>query len=129
MLESLFNKAADLKACNLMKKWLQSRFFQVEFAKFLKTPILRNICGTNYVTETNEQDFKADNPWVFIVISAIGFNQKTILVISLQPLSVATMAHIYHIDFIQNNEKFIARLQPKLMCTRIIIILLLVDYY
>ena len=36
MLESLLNKAADLKAWNFIKKRLQHRSFPVKFAKFFK---------------------------------------------------------------------------------------------
>ena len=43
MLESLFNKAAALQACNFIKKRLQHRCFPVNIAKFLRTPILMNI--------------------------------------------------------------------------------------
>ena len=42
MLESLFNKVAGLKTCNFIKK--RQRCFPVEFAKFLRTPILKNSC-------------------------------------------------------------------------------------
>ena len=38
MLKSLFNKVADQKACNFVKKKLQHRCFPVKFAKFLRTP-------------------------------------------------------------------------------------------
>ena len=41
VLESLFNAA---QACNFIKKRLQHRYFPVKFAKFLRTPILKNIC-------------------------------------------------------------------------------------
>ena len=44
MSESLFNKVAGLQACNFMKKRLQHSCFPVNTAKFLKTPILKNIC-------------------------------------------------------------------------------------
>ena len=44
MLESLFKKAAGLKACNFIEKRLQHKCFPVKFAKFLKTTILKNIC-------------------------------------------------------------------------------------
>ena len=47
LLESLFSKVADLKACNLMKKRLQHRFFLVNVEKVLRTPILKNICERN----------------------------------------------------------------------------------
>ena len=33
-----------LKACNFVKKRLQHRCFPVKFSKFLRTPILKNIC-------------------------------------------------------------------------------------
>ena len=44
MLESLFNKAADLLACNVIKKRLQHRCFIVNIAKSLRTPILKINC-------------------------------------------------------------------------------------
>ena len=43
-LESLFNKAAGLEACNVIKKRLQLWCFPLNIAKFLRTPILKNIC-------------------------------------------------------------------------------------
>ena len=42
--ESLFNKLAGLKGCNLIKKRLEHRCFPVKFTNFLRTPILNNIC-------------------------------------------------------------------------------------
>ena len=39
-LESLFNKAAGLKACDFIKKWLRHKCFSVNFLKFLKAPFL-----------------------------------------------------------------------------------------
>ena len=44
VLESLFNKVAGLQACSFIKKRLQQRCFPVKLAKFLRTPILKNIC-------------------------------------------------------------------------------------
>ena len=41
---SLFNKFAVLQACNFIKQRPQHRCFPVRFAKFLRTPILKNIC-------------------------------------------------------------------------------------
>ena len=38
MLESLFNKVADLRPATLLKKRLWHRRFPVDFAKFLRTP-------------------------------------------------------------------------------------------
>ena len=44
VLESLLNKAADLQVCNFIKKRLQHRYFPAIIAKFLRIPILKNIC-------------------------------------------------------------------------------------
>ena len=44
VLESLFNNVAGLQACNFIKKILQHWSFPMKFAKFLRTPILKNIC-------------------------------------------------------------------------------------
>ena len=44
MLEPLFNKVTGLKACNVIKKRLYHRCFPGNIAKFLSTPILKNIC-------------------------------------------------------------------------------------
>ena len=44
MLGSLFNKVADLQTCNFIKKRLQHRRFPVNIAKFLRTPLSKNIC-------------------------------------------------------------------------------------
>ena len=44
MLETLFKKAAGLRACKFIKKRLQHRCFPVTFEKFLKINILKNIC-------------------------------------------------------------------------------------
>ena len=43
VLESVFNKEG-LKACNFIKKRLQRRCFPVDTAKFLRRPILKNMC-------------------------------------------------------------------------------------
>ena len=44
VLESLFKKAAGLKACNFIKKRPQYKCFPVNIAKFLRLAILKNIC-------------------------------------------------------------------------------------
>ena len=51
--ESIFNKVAALKACNFIKKRLQHRCFPVKFAKFLRTPTLKNICERLFPTAVN----------------------------------------------------------------------------
>ena len=43
VLESLFNNFAGLQAWNFIKKILQHWCFPMKFAKFLRTPILKNI--------------------------------------------------------------------------------------
>ena len=45
MLESVFNKAAGLQTCNIIKKRLQHRCFPVNIGKFLRIPISKNICA------------------------------------------------------------------------------------
>ena len=42
--ESLFNKVAANQFCNFTKFRLQHRCFPVKFVKFLRAPILQNIC-------------------------------------------------------------------------------------
>ena len=44
MLESLFNSVGGLQVCNFTKKILQHLCFPMKFAKFLRTPVLKNIC-------------------------------------------------------------------------------------
>ena len=41
---SLINNVAGLQACKVIKKRLQGRCFLVNVAKFLRTPVLKNIC-------------------------------------------------------------------------------------
>ena len=41
---SFFNKSAGLQACNFIEKRLHHRCFPVNIAKFLRTPILKNVC-------------------------------------------------------------------------------------
>ena len=44
VLDAPFNKVAGLELCNFIKKILQHRCFPANIAKFLRTPILNNIC-------------------------------------------------------------------------------------
>ena len=50
VLESICNKVAGLKACNFIKKRLQHTCFPLKYAKFLRTPILKNICDDCFST-------------------------------------------------------------------------------
>ena len=43
IVESLFNENASLQSCNFIKKRLQHRCSPVDIAKFLRTPVLKNI--------------------------------------------------------------------------------------
>ena len=54
VLESLLNKVADLQACNFIKKRLYQWCFHVEFPKFLKTLILKNIFKRLVNTQKDE---------------------------------------------------------------------------
>ena len=47
MLESLFDKVANLRQKAFIEKRLQYRCFPVKFVKFLRKPILKNICERN----------------------------------------------------------------------------------
>ena len=44
VLQFLYDKVAGLKTCIFIKKTLQHKCFPVNIAKFLKAPILKNIC-------------------------------------------------------------------------------------
>ena len=44
MVESLLNKDGGLQTCNSIKNGLKHRCFFVKFVRFLRTPILNNIC-------------------------------------------------------------------------------------
>ena len=62
MLESLFNKVADLRSATLLKKRLWHRCFPVNFVKFLKTPFftenLRTTASSHYfVIFSHEQPY------------------------------------------------------------------------
>ena len=43
VLEVLFDTTAGFQVCNFIKKRLQHKCFHGNFAKFLRTPILKNI--------------------------------------------------------------------------------------
>ena len=70
MWESLFNKYAGLEACNFIKKRLQSRFFPVKFAKFLRTPIFTDTsrgCFWKYLMNSLFILFE-NNEWCHFVV-------------------------------------------------------------
>ena len=53
MFVSLFNKAAALHTCNFTIKRVQHRHFPVKFVKFVRTPILKNICERLLLSSVN----------------------------------------------------------------------------
>ena len=53
VLESLFNKVAGLKTCNLIKKETPTQAFSFEHGRFLSTKILKNICKRLLLTQLN----------------------------------------------------------------------------
>ena len=57
MLKSLFNKVADLKVWNFIKKKFQHRCFPVNIAKFLKSLILKNICEQLHLSMVNGHNY------------------------------------------------------------------------
>ena len=57
VLESLFNKVADLQACNVIKKRLQYVCFPVNITKSLRTAILKIICKRLLPLELFCKDF------------------------------------------------------------------------
>ena len=45
-----FEKVADLKAYSFIEKGLQHRYYSVNIAKFVRTPIFKNICEWQLLT-------------------------------------------------------------------------------
>ena len=58
MLDSLFNKAAGPQTLNFFKKGLQHKCFPSNFAKFLRTPILKKICERLLLVKITVSDRK-----------------------------------------------------------------------
>ena len=66
---SLFlNKNVGLQSWNFIKKRLQHRFFPVNIAKFLKAPVLENIC---------ERLFELFPTWASNITSNVGIVKRT----------------------------------------------------
>ena len=69
-LKSLFNKFAGLEVCDFIKKRLQLSCFLLNIAKFLRTPILKNICKRVsclflYPLETSRNESFRYFQWVY----------------------------------------------------------------
>ena len=90
VLESLFNKFSERKANNFIKKRLQNRCFPVKFAKFLRTPILKNICEwlLLYDCWITAQHFVysslKNQRWYLVIDSWYGYYKKNQSVTDLQ---------------------------------------------
>ena len=99
MLESLFNKVADIEACNVIKKRLQHRCFSMNIAKFLGTPILKNICERMLLKITRYTGTK----WIILLITfSLLFYSDTSLThlfltssLNLQIVKQSTLQMIY----------------------------------
>ena len=61
-----WNKVAARKACNFIKKRLQHRCFPVNIAKFLITPVLKNIC-VRLLLKIIKKDFLEKPPVTMII--------------------------------------------------------------
>ena len=68
MLEFLFNKVPAHQACNFIKKKLLHWCFPLSSAKFLRTPILKNIRKQLLLS-----------PILFLILSKIGTRKVTVL--------------------------------------------------
>ena len=99
MLESLFNKVAGIEACNVIKKRLQHRYFSMNIAKFLGTPILKNICERMLLKITGYTGTK----WIILLITfSLLFYSDTSLTrlfltssLNLQIMKQSTLQMIY----------------------------------
>ena len=58
--EYFFNKVAGLQACDFIKKRHQHRRFPMKFAKFLRTPILNNICERLFLDQLSCKHVRTD---------------------------------------------------------------------
>ena len=70
VLESFFNKHADLKACNFIKRRLQHRYLPVKSAKFIRTPFFPEhtvVCFWNYLINSLFIAFE-NNGWCHFVV-------------------------------------------------------------
>ena len=85
---SLFlNKNADLSSWNFIKKRLQHRFFTVNIAKFLRAPVLENIC---------ERLFERFPRWASNITSKMGIEED---------ISSQTKHENWRGHFLKNKKK------------------------
>ena len=69
-----FKEVSGLENCNFIKKWLQKTCFYVNFAKFLRTPIVQNICSL-WIRLEEEEEYKN-----YLRITPEYFNELFVLV-------------------------------------------------
>ena len=98
MLESLFNKVADLQPCNAIKKRLQHRCFPVNIAKSLRTPILKIICERLLLPP---EVFCKDFVDIIYKNASFGSSSKTLrlqLIYFLTTIEFSLKKYIFQID-------------------------------
>ena len=63
ILQIFFNENVGLQSCNFFKKRLQHRCFPVNIAKFLRTPVLKNICQRLFERFRTQINNITSNTW------------------------------------------------------------------
>ena len=86
VLESLFDKVADLQACNFIEKRLQQMHFPVKFAKFLRTPFLKNNCKRLLRIFRKFLELKVN---LLIIRDQSSLNDQSLLLILLSTLPIS----------------------------------------
>ena len=84
ILESLFNKVADLKAGNLIPKRLQHRCFLVnvvKFQKFLRTTFLQNTSGGCFIVNICYFKFQISKRVLLIEMMKFSNSQSKFIII------------------------------------------------
>ena len=99
VLESLFNDVASLQAGTLLKKRLKHNCFPVKFAKFLRMPILKNICQL----------------LLLIAVTRARLRNHFFLRLSLSFYTVRKLLDPLFCDFFQYQRKFIRSLMVPSM--------------
>ena len=88
VLESLFNKFADLRACHFIKKKLQRKCFPVKLEKLLSGAILKNIYERLLLHSVH-----ACSIWPFLTMIRLNMILKTILAFSVSNVSNVSISH------------------------------------
>ena len=80
------NWKLGLTACNFIKKRLQHRCFPVNIARFLLTPVLKNMCVRQLLKIIIKKDF-LDKPPVTMIIYMINTGNQMLKISSSWPLT------------------------------------------